>query len=350
MNKLSRLKAFGMMLLMSCSYPLAAGPNGKALYIQHCEACHQTGGEGGIGLTLSSNKLEHVSDEYLARTIRYGRPGRIMPAYRNLSDAQVEAIVRYMRHWSGKPAMQFADSAVAGNVENGEGLYKKHCSKCHADDGSGEGLGTGVTKSRERRFMIMPAAIDNAGYHDSVTDLGIRQIIIADREDSEMPSMAGKLTDSEIDDVVAFVRTLKKPYEPVDESGLEAGYAFVVESPNDFDTTLERLREALEGSNFRIFPERFVEQGIAADFIQNTRQVQIRFCNFSTLYDMLRIEPRLGVILPCSISVMEREDGSVVMSAPNVMRMLIWFNNDELKEMGEKMQNSIISVLDEVSL
>jgi len=346
-------KSYFAGLILVCSLPVTAvfaAPNGKDLYQQHCESCHQTQGEGGIGLPLSSTKLEHVSDAYLNKTIRLGRPGRIMPAYKYLSDAQVDAIVAYIRQWSGKPAMTFATDVINGDIENGNRLYQKHCAKCHADDGSGEGLGTGVTKSRERSFMIMPAALNNAAYHHAVTDLGIKQIIIADREDSEMPSMAGKLTDKQIDDLVVFVRTLKKPYQDNTTEIEEQGFSITEESPYDFDTTVERVRAALSGSNFRTFPERYVEQGVAAEFNQNKRQVQIRFCNFSTLYDMLRIEPRLGVILPCSVTILEQADGSVILAAPNVIRLASWFNNDELKSMSEEMQESIISVMEEVAL
>ncbi|NNJ92337.1 MAG: c-type cytochrome, partial [Gammaproteobacteria bacterium] len=195
--------------LMVISLGLTASPDGEKLYQQYCESCHQTHGEGGIGLPLSSIKMAHVSNNYLENSIRLGRPGRIMPAYPGMSDAQVQAIIRYIRSWSDQPAKIFSSETIAGDLANGEQHYKKRCAKCHANDGSGEGDGTGVTKSRKRKFLIMPAAINNSGYLESVTDQEIREIIIADRDDSKMPTMQGKLTDQEINDVVAYVRSLK---------------------------------------------------------------------------------------------------------------------------------------------
>jgi cytochrome c oxidase cbb3-type subunit 3 len=328
-----------------------AAPDGKQLYEKHCDACHQSHGEGGIGLPLSPIKLANVSDDYLYKTIRLGRPGRIMPSYQGLSDAQVHALVAYLRSWSGNPGMEFSDERIVGDPVNGEKHYKKRCSKCHADDGSGEGKGTGVTKSRERRFMVMPAAINNRGYLESASDHLIRNIIIADREDSKMPSMRSKLSDQEINDVVAYVRAMQDTaaQPEAEEEAEDIQLSYVVESPNDFETTVNAVRQALTGSNFRIFADRYLEQGLIDEFSHNTRQLSLRFCNFNELYNMLNIEPRLGVVLPCRITVMERESGEVILVAPNMKEMANWFNNDELEALAKSMNDTIQAVLEEAT-
>jgi cytochrome c oxidase cbb3-type subunit 3 len=324
-----------------------AAPDGKDLYREHCEACHQIDGEGGIGLPLSTIKLRHVSNAYLEKTIRMGRPGRIMPAYRELSDAQVQAIIGYMRSWSDDPLPEFPSDKIAGDVVNGEKIYKKRCAKCHADDGSGEGKGTGVTHSRKRQFMVMPAAINNPGYQESVSDAEIREIIIADREDSKMPSMHGKLEDQEINDLVAYVRSMERSVPAFEESEFGRDLAIIVESPSDFPSTVAAVREALKAANFRLFPERYLEEGLIDEFSHNTKQVSLRFCNFGTLYDMMRIEPRLGIILPCRITITQMEDGRVLLIAPNIREMASWFNNDELLSMAVEMEETINTIIEE---
>ena len=342
-----------MLLIMTLplGVPVQAAPDGKQLYRQYCESCHQLEGEGGIGLPLSNIKLAHVSNRYLEKTIRLGRPGRIMPSYRELSDAQVKAIISYIRSWSSQQVLSFSEEKIEGDIEKGQEYYKKKCAKCHADDGSGEGKGTGVTTSRERQFMIMPAAINNVGYQESVTDQEIRQIIIADREDSKMPSMLNKLDDQQINDVVAFVRSMEPQAAVLAEaqSDSETQLSMVDESPNDFETTIESARQALTGSNFRIFPERFLEQGLIDEFSHNTRQVTIRFCNFKELYNMLNIEPRLGVLLPCRITILERKDGKVLLIAPNMKLIAGWFNNNELSGLAESMESTINAVIEEAT-
>ena len=64
---------------------------------------------------------------------------------------------------------------------------------------------------------------------------------------------------------------------------------------------------------------------------------------------MLNIEPRLGVILPCRITIIERQDGQVILAAPNMKLMASWFNNNELIELAEAMEETIEAVLEEAT-
>ena len=98
-----------------------------------------------------------------------------------------------------------------------------------------------------------------------------------------------------------------KPVETAPPEGHRP--AFIVESPYSFEKTVGNIKAALIGANFRTFPQRYLEQGLVDEFSHNTRQVSIRFCNFRELYSMLNIEPRLGTVLPCRITVVEGKDG-----------------------------------------
>jgi cytochrome c oxidase cbb3-type subunit 3 len=343
------LRFFVLAGAVSMPLALAAAPDGEALYREHCSACHQSEGKGGIGLPLTREILANVSDDYLLKTIRLGRPGRIMPAFEALSDAQVAAIVAYMRGWHDEPGPSFAATPVSGDLERGKLVYLDKCASCHGEDGSGEGSGTGVTLSRERKFMIMPPAINNPGFLAAAPDALIRHTIVNGRDDTDMPAYGSRLSAEEIDGVVAYVRSLEAPVSDEPEPEATAP-ALVVESDYDFDTTLENLRTALTGANFRLFPDRFLEEGLIDEFSHNRKQVTIRFCNFNKLYDMLNIEPRLGVVLPCRITVMQRSDGSVVLVAPNMTTITRWFNNDELKALGSTMDGLIVNAIEEATL
>lgn len=330
---------------------VCAAPDGRALYVEHCSACHQFDGQGGIGLPLWNDKLDDVSDEYLHRSIRLGRPGRVMPGFQRLSDAQVDAIVRFLRKRSGTEGKPFDDTPVTGNAEQGRALYTEHCVKCHGEDGVGEGEGTGVTLSRDRSFLVMPASISNRGFLESATDAMIRRVIRVGRKDSGMPAFLDKkLTAAEIDDVVAYVRTFESIDRPPVVLEPDERPTHLYESPNDFDTTVETVKAALIGANFRIFPDRLLEQGLIDEFSVNTRQVGVRFCNFSVLYGMLKIEPRLGIVLPCRITIMEREDGTVLLAVPNLRVISRWFNNDELVGLWDRMEQTFAGIIDEVTL
>lgn len=349
-----RLARLVLLAPLLWAHAAAAAPDGRALYEEHCTACHQTEGKGGIGLPLTSEVLANVSDDYLFKSIRLGRPGRIMPDFQELSDAQVDALVAYIRSWGDQPGMQFDPAPIAGDLERGKRLYRENCSRCHADDGSGEGAGTGVTLSRQRQFMIMPPAINNPGFLQAAPDAMIRHTIVHGRRGpdgkSVMPAFDGDLTASEVNDVVAYVRSFEEqPPSPAEQAAEEAPLSHVVESPYDFETTLNNVHMALQGANFRLFPDRFLEEGLIDEFSHNTRQVSIRFCNFNKLYNMLNVEPRLGVVLPCRITVLERDDGTVLLVAPGMRAISHWFNNNELIELGSAMDEILVAILEEAT-
>ena len=339
------------LLLLAC-LPFAAQalPDGRALYIQHCAACHQFEGSGGIGLPLTAEKFVDYSDDYLFKSIRNGRPGRIMPSFAELSDAQVKAIVRFLRERTGTQDHPYDPKPLKGDPKRGKALYEKHCVACHAKDGMGAGEGTGVTLSRKRSFLVMPAAIANPGFQKSATDAMIRQIVTRGRPASGMPTFGKQLSEAQITDIVAYVRELGRRVPPREPLAADEPVSHIYESPYDFDTTVKNVKEALVGNNFRIFPDRFLEQGLTDEFSVNQRQVGIRFCNFNKLYDMLNIEPRLGVVLPCRVTILERPGGKVLLVVPNLRVVSRWFNNDQLVELWDHMEETFAEILDEVTL
>lgn len=97
------------------------GPDGKALYAQHCAACHGPSGEGGVGLPLSKEKnttllkdfpdaksqVEFVSKGNAAFPDGWGAekkpPRGSMPSFGNaLSPDELEAVVIYERSLAGE--------------------------------------------------------------------------------------------------------------------------------------------------------------------------------------------------------------------------------------------------------
>ncbi len=290
-----------------------AAPDGEQLYREHCIACHGTKGSGGIGLPLVAQTLGTVSDDYIYKTVRNGRPGRIMPAYETLSDAQIRALIDYLRIWAPKKAI--SELQARGDVVRGRILYAKHCVSCHGEDGSG-GDGTGVTFSRPRSFRIMPPALNNRGYLNAASDGVIRHTIANGRPGTEMLAFSERLTNQDIDDIILFIRSFKE--QPSEVTQETASISHIVTSPYGFETTIQRVREALKGNNFRVFADRYLEQGLTEFEDQYSRKIRIRFCNFESLYGMLGIDPRLGILLPCGITIVEQDDGSVILVAMNV--------------------------------
>lgn len=138
--------------------------------------------------------------------------------------------------------------------------------------------------------------------------------------------------------------------EPAPEADNTEGLmTLTYDSSYNFEETVANLRETIEAHNFRTFPDRFLEQGLTDEFSVNQRQLSIRFCNFSQLYAALQLEPRLGVLLPCAITVVERENGDVQLIAANIEAMAELFGNEQLSDLMEQLQQSYADILEEVT-
>lgn len=331
--------------------PTHAAPDGLKLYSKHCSVCHNEEGMGGIGLPLNGEKVEHFPREYLFKTIRLGREGRVMPAFNNLSDAQTNAIVDYILSWKKSPRVDnYSSDPIKGNTKNGENLFTQKCASCHGKDGKSEGIGTGVTVSRERKFQVVPPALNNPGFLASASDAWIRSTISSGRPGTIMPAATSlQLSEQNLDDIVSYIRSFESQHKPIEEQERETP-TLVFDSPYDFITTVTNIKQSLQGLNFRYFPDRYMEMGLADDSIINKKQLSLRFCNFSQLYKMINTEPRLGVVLPCRITVVEQPDGQVKLYIMNMKMVSRLFNNDQLNEYAETMQESVMELIDEATL
>lgn len=341
-------------LLASLAMSVHAAPDGAKLFDSNCSACHGSDGSGALGVPLIKQKFATLTDDYLIKTIRYGRPGRVMPAFETLSDAQVEAIVLHLRKWSETRSFEEQPYQQAGDTERGLALFEEKCVACHGEAGRGVGKGTGVTFSRKREFEVIPPSIGNPGFLRSASDAMLRRTIGEGRKGTAMPSFeALGLEEQGFADLVAYLRGLEDAprLTAAEEEEVEVPPTptIVVESSDDFDTTVKNIKEALNGANFRIFPDRYLEAGLFFDSEVNKKQLTIRFCNFNELYGMLKMEPRLGIALPCRITVVEDEDGQVKLIAMNMALIADMFNNDQLYSYALQMQQTIGEILEEAT-
>lgn len=335
-----------LIMLVALSGLAHASNDGARLYDRHCSVCHGEEGRGGVGVPLALHSfLAGVDDAYLAKTIRLGRPGRVMPAFTELTDAEIDAIVAHIRSLSDQPAPAYASAPAKGDPVRGKALYANHCAQCHGVDGGG-GKGTGVTFSRPRDLPIIAPALNNPGFQQAATDAMIRHTLTHGRAGTPMISFreAG-LSDQDIDDVIVHLRTLK-PAPQLD--GPEEA-VLIAESPYTLEETVENLKQAVISKNFRIIREQYLEQGLQPEGQESTRQVILYFCNFSFLNDALSMDPRVGLFLPCRITAVE-QDGVVKLMAINPLRLSNLFNNRELDDACKEMYGLYRDLLEESTL
>jgi cytochrome c oxidase cbb3-type subunit III len=188
------------------------------LYKQNCSACHGDNGSGGPALDLANPKYQAlVDDGSLKRWITSGMPGTQMPAFGEsaggfLTPIQVDVLVAGMRaRWDQKDHsaadMPPYSSSAAGNIENGQGIFRASCSPCHQQ---------GQQK------------ITDASYLSLVSDQSLRSIVIAGRPDLRHPDWkqvrhSQPLTDQDVSDVIAYLHSLRSdtPGQPYPETSIK---------------------------------------------------------------------------------------------------------------------------------
>ena len=123
----------------------------------------------------------------------------------------------------------------------------------------------------------------------------------------------------------------------------------MMESPYTLEETVEAVKRAAVGKNFRLIRDQILEDGLFPSEQQNTRQVMVYFCNFQFLYDALALDPRVGLFLPCRVTVVERE-GKVLVMSINPKRLSRLFNNAELDRACDEMHKLYSEILEESTL
>ena len=328
-----------------------ATDNGTKLFAQYCTACHGSNGTGGVGVPLAlPDFLAAADNEYLRRTIRLGRPGRVMPSFRQLNDQQVAAIVKHIRGWAppGVPAPVRDSAPVTGNAVHGQALFKQYCAACHGSNGEG-GPGTGVTSSRPRDLPVLAPALNNPGFLAAASDAMIKTTLMRGRKGTPMQSFLKQgLNERDIDDVVAYVRTFEQHPLPAAKKADDEPPIIVRESPYDMDKTIEKLKIAIGAANFRLIRvEPFDEPFVGKDK-EDKRRIAVDSCDFKFVDQALKIDPRVGLFLPCRFTLTE-QDGKVKVMVINPKRLSVFFNNSELDQMCDKMYHTYVNILEDAT-
>lgn len=217
---------------------------GKKIFESQCALCHGQTGTGGRGPSLHRPKLTKApDDEALWKVISNGIPPE-MPGAWQLNTHEVHSVGAYVKSLGAIPP-----ETLPGDPARGERVYQsKGCAGCHMIAGKGEGFGPELTDIGARRngahlrqTILRPSAelpedflsiavVTNTG----ATVRGIRvnedsfniQIkdsrgrfhsfakselkeLVRNRNETPMPSFEGSLTATELDDLVAYLASLK---------------------------------------------------------------------------------------------------------------------------------------------
>lgn len=208
---------------------------GQKNYVAQCAACHGIDGKGGnAGPPLNTGNFKHAaSDEALFQVINKGIPGTVMPAS-SLNPVPIWQLVAYVRSLSAARVR----AIPGGNAAQGETLYGRlRCAGCHERNAPDlNNIGVRRTPTELRTALLDPQAevapewwryriTTQSGrqlnvhrinedtfsiqYRDAAGQLGslLRSDIRQLEEDhrSPMPSYSGKLSDAELNHLLAYL-------------------------------------------------------------------------------------------------------------------------------------------------
>lgn len=340
----------GAMLL----FTLLLGPlncladRGEQLYLDNCAICHGRQGQGGVGIPLGLvSFLQQAPDEYLRRTIRVGRPGRIMPSFYRLSDDDIEAIIGHIRSWKKTPVPEWDGTRIKADAGKGKALFETHCVSCHGKDARG-GKGTGLMFSRPRDLPISPPALNNQGFLNSVSDRMLKTIITQGRKQTPMPAASQfNLDEDDINNLVSYIRSFQKTMM-TGEHIIDEPAILMYRSAYSFEQTIENIRRAVVDNKFKLTGMQSEDKRYAGEIQDDKSHTMVYFCNYDIINDALAIDPRIGMFLPCKITVTEF-NGVVQAMSINPKRLSQLFNNDELDQACEQMHQTYSRILREAT-
>jgi putative heme-binding domain-containing protein len=217
---------------------------GRTLFANRCADCHGPDAKGKLGPDLTQRWARGATDESAFTIIRNGVPGSSMPPSA-APDSELWAIVAHLRNISVMPPL-----VSTGNAERGRKWFADECSSCHQVRGEGGALGPDLTTIGAARSRVSlttsvrdPSASIALGFRavTAVTRAGERvegvvkgedafsvQIVtvggeleafrkqelreLTRRAESSMPAYdAGELSDAALEDLLAYLGTLRAP-------------------------------------------------------------------------------------------------------------------------------------------
>ena len=189
---------------------VAALPGGENLaaglqvYAENCSACHAANGAGTtIAPAIDSADLRATPKEDTVKLINNGVPGTLMAGWQNiLAPDQVNAVADLILRWPelAQTGIEFPQVQVMSIptspelIDDGRQLFNIACKSCHGTDGYG---------------TRMAPAVNNQIFLSETPDEAIYQIIAGGVPGTMMPAWGSRLTDYDIQSLVAFLRSME---------------------------------------------------------------------------------------------------------------------------------------------
>lgn len=178
--------------------------SGLVVYAENCAACHGANGSGTvIAPAIDTVDLRSTPQDELILLVNEGVPGTLMAGWENnLTPNQIDSVVSLLYRWPDiiQAGIEFPEVEVMSIpsspelIEAGNKLFNIACKSCHGVDGYGS---------------PMAPALNNQIFLAETPDAAIYQIIAGGIPETLMPGWGNRLSDLDIQSLVAFLRGLE---------------------------------------------------------------------------------------------------------------------------------------------
>jgi len=180
---------------------------GKKVFTHNCAGCHGADGrgrtEGGRALRPVAFDLAdfRLPPERIWRALMQGVPGTAMPTWNKLPESQLRAVADYVGSLAKTPPLQRKDAWASKStlMLGGQRVFDTHCTRCHGDNGAGDGPDAGKYKRPPANFHQIQVSFVGASY-----------VIRNGVPGSGMPAWP-LLTPAEIQAVTVYIRSFYQP-------------------------------------------------------------------------------------------------------------------------------------------
>lgn len=229
--------ALGLGLAVGASGQPPELPVGERVFRDHCAICHGVTGDGQgpaahhfktppRDLTKGRFKFRSTAsgqiptDADLARTIVEGIPSTGMVPQNHLSDADVTAVIAFIKSLSPRfatgpmprvVAIPSPPPATPEAVARGARIYVKgECAECHGKEARGDGPSA-------KDLSIKPSDLTRRPLKSGPTARDIVRTLVTGLDGTPMPSYHQTLDDDELWDLAYWLETLGAPPETTDD-------------------------------------------------------------------------------------------------------------------------------------
>lgn len=179
-------------------------------YAENCAACHAANGAGtAIAPALNDDEVRQKPAADLQAVVLNGVSGTLMSSWEDtLSAAEIDAVLALILRWpeiesAGVEFPAFEIPTFESSPEMitaGDKLFHIACKACHGVDAYG---------------TPMAPSLNNPTFLSKTPDPAIFQIISGGVSDTLMPAWGARLSEQEINTLVAYLRSLETNTQPI---------------------------------------------------------------------------------------------------------------------------------------